>query len=154
MGRTNKQWRHVIGLGVEVSAPNAEEASRRIEDARDALQARFSGSEIYPPRISGSASRIAGSPTFKHFLLIDRPSEVDIFDDDVALTERNLNSAINQSDPSRTVRVEGAAVSLVRLLRQSIEAGWIPSHGSIVEAIGSLESALSRQREDQFDTKA
>lgn len=150
MGRINKQWRHTIGLGIEVSARDAPEALRRIEDVRDALQARFSGSEIYPPRIAGSRSRIAGSPTFRHFLVASgRPTEVALFEDELALAEKSLGGldvtslANTETKKERGAQVERAASNLAQLLRQNIDAGWIPSHGSIADAVGLLDSALN-----------
>lgn len=148
MGRTNKQWSHVIGIGIEVAAPDQIEAARRMEDARDALQARFAGAEIYPPRIDGAASRIAGSPSYKHFLLIPgRPTEVDPFNDAIVLTSDKLDTldaeiSIPIGDIDRAQRIEQSASELAVLIRQSIEAGWIPNQGKINDVASNLEKLL------------
>jgi hypothetical protein len=149
MGRTNKQWSHVIGIGIEVAAPDQLEAARRMEDARDALQARFAGSEIYPPRIDGTASRIAGSPIFKHFLLVPgRPTQVDPFNDAVSVTSDRLASmdaevSIPAGERDRAQRIEQLASELVVLIRQSIDAGWMPNQGNINDTTVNLESLLN-----------
>ena len=149
MGRVNKQWRHSIGIGIEVSAPDGPEASRRIEDVRDALQARFTGSEIYPPSMPGSRSRIPGSPRFGHFQLIGKPGEVDPFDNDAALTERDLRVLL--SDDKNTSRqddrIKYSATYLILLLRQSIKSAWIPNKGDIADSVEALESAIGEQHD-------
>lgn len=133
MGRTNKTYRHTLELAVEVNAPNAEEALRRVEDVRDALQSRFGGGEIYPPRLGGSTSRIPGSPRFKQFNLIGgRPREVDPFD----AQDESRRGLVDDLPSERFI---ANAVHLASLVRQSIEAGWVPSDGSIADALAVFE---------------
>lgn len=80
MGRRNRRFRKSLVVDVEVDAPDAAEADRRIEDVADALRSRFVGTEVFR-RFDGGPRRIAGRPHFRSFDLEGgRPVEVDPLD--------------------------------------------------------------------------
>jgi len=83
MGRINSQHRHSIRADIEVDAPNPAEASRRLEEAVEALQLRLGGAEIYGKTLPGtrSGNRLTGRPRFLRFILQPgRPTQVDPFE--------------------------------------------------------------------------
>jgi hypothetical protein len=75
--RRHESYRQEVTVTVEVKAPDAAEAARRIEDAADALNQRFTGVEIYRPW-DGGPRRVAGNPTLGKFTVAPgRPALID-----------------------------------------------------------------------------
>lgn len=145
-------------VGVEFNASDQAEAGRRVEDIRDALQARFAGVEIYAPSTRKRGNRLAGSPHFRHFLTaIGRPALVDPFDDqateliarDKAAQEPMLSEF---DDGGRQAKIEEAAKHLLSIISQGTQSGWIPSQGPIAEAALGLQGLIypnTRANEDR-----
>ena len=148
MGRNQPEWYHQVIVNISVRAEDKGQAQSRFKDVLDALQARFNGLDIYPPRRDGATkgARIAGNPKFLDFLLTEgQPTTVtpftDGFDDGAARRQPNAEHRIKSNELLLLV-----AQGLTRI----VEKGLIPEDEEldgvatrIRQLIGPLETDSS-----------
>jgi hypothetical protein len=124
MGRNQPEWYHQVIVNVSLKAEDEEQAQSQFQDVLNALQARFNGLDIYPPRRDDATkgTRIAGNPKFLDFLLTEgQPTTVtpftDGFDDGVARRQPSAEYR-SKSDELLCLVAQG--------LTRIIEKGLIP----------------------------
>ncbi len=138
-------------MGIKFEAPDQTEANRRLDDVVDALTDRFHGREIYPKSIEGRTRRMAGHPEYVYFLgLPGRPSIRFPFDDNAPIAQMYLETAANIGMSDKDIELEvlkrkveafrAATATLVEIVDQGIESGWLPEHGQVALATENLKS--------------
>jgi hypothetical protein len=138
----NERWKHSIILGIELDAPDATEAGRRLDDTVNAMRDRFTNREIYTKAIEGRAHRLAGHPRFSFFVAVPGvPIQYDPFADGMGQIEKSIEAARNFDSSDVNVRntmlaqslegLERTSQALISIIDKGIQEGWLPSEGQI-----------------------